>query len=1847
MKKGLSLFLAVAMILTSCFSSALVIAAEDSPKKIINIPFSSFDTATDGMSTTVSGSYLADTWNPTSASTHIAWLESGAMEIFNSTNATAGSEFVGHGFKNNFPTSGPYKVVGKLNMSPKAGGGYQFRLVNSSGGSVIAFAQFTRTDSTNNIYRLDIANDGASGASSLKTAVKNIAQNTIMNVLFVLDVTDTNGTNTLTYYINGQKFSSSLAPSVITAGHNRVRFQNGNNATGVIDNIGMYSVMSDDLPAFVIEDSKVDGDVYITFSNEIAVEKFTDPSDSSLSLITATPNGGTSYKVPVSALNVENDNLTLRISASAIGTKNLTLDFADTATDVLGTILTGTTQISVVPEKRIINLPFTGFDTENDSISYSGDNSTTGSSAYWYPNVAAASSIQYLNEGAVKIFTSPAVSGNLQFARNLVNLYPEMEKAPYKIVGKLNMKMNEGSGVFFRMIKENRTSSVTLFEMTRTSQNPSVYRASGLAQGAAAFNNTAEIVSGIAQDEWVNALFVIDVTESDGTNTVTYYVNDQKFVTSLDKSIVTARNPYVRFQNGTDSIATIDNIGMYTVISDNLPEFTARYNGPSIVDITNSEGIKIDFSNEIAKVNFANPTDETLSVFKLTRSNSEEITVPMDKLSVSADNMSIIISGDVLTNNSNYELVMTHKIKDVLGQEISGNTTFNFATPRKEIVVNVPYTSFTNGDGYSSKVGVVSSAWAPWNSGTVNTFNADKNNVTLFSPDNATAGGEQFGTALTNNFPSASDVPYTIVGKVTLSLDAGKAAYYRLINSSGSSVAPIVQAVCSNDEGRVYIQIPRSGCATFDQVQNIADMDKSVNHVKTYGDMVEVLYTIDVTDSSGTNKVTYYIDGTKFETSYDPRVILNTAVTRVRFQNGNNSQATIDDIGIYSVIGSKPDFTASIDSTVIDPLTEDVVVKFSTEVYEENLKSSSNSDNSIFTIKADGMEDYVVPMSDITVLGDFVSVNISAGSLQALVDYTLCIDSSLKNVMGTTITGNTQLSFRTISTAPIYSAQISATSSAKGHDASLTIDRYQDTYWMSEVSQACSIEYALDEAVSFNAATLNFLETVPSYKIYTKADDSSEYVLTVNSENNIKSGIVKESFETVSAKYIKIEFLSCRLPGSSIVTNAVLSDFSILTQSIDTSNTVLQNPAAKKISYNLKGENTSSGDFGKYVLNYSLSDDVSIPFALKNETADGYNVSDANITFTSLPSGVTYENSRLIISKDTADMSEAVYTDGTETGTIVFTRNLALFKPVYESSNSSVGSNAVDGTAETSWISEVKTNATTDSDMFQYITVDLGYETNINKVKFNHNITDGSAYKINTFSILVSNDNENFEIVKPTEFASGNNGETVFLFGDVSARYIKYSAVLKSDKEQYAQLNDIAVYETKADSISINAPMSVVLSDGEGVLLSATVTDSEGDVTTTNNAPTYSVDSEFASIIGRELKISPECTDAVVNVTAAFGGNRALKQIKINQIPSVVNFKFNKDTLADGSLTASVGVRSLNTASSKELALVIARYDLSGNMIDVNSTSITPSVSENYTDYTVTLENIENVASSDYAKAFVVDAQTLAPLLGAIGLGNCDDARVQNEKNVNVTEFYLCIGQSNMAGYQNKIPEEYNFDGVPIPSGIYLWNKSSEFVEATHPYAQYSTAASYDGTSKQTANSQINMVYSFSLDMREDMPSYNRLGFIVNPRSGSAIQQWSKGNTEYNFYAEAVRHCTEAMEQGAVLKGILWHQGESNRTDKTYLQQLYTLVNNLRTDLNAPDVPFVLGEVNVRTDVSYENSVYFNNHIAIAPEMIPNCAVASAKGCVTPDADTSHFNRASQILLGHRYFNQMKKIMTK
>lgn len=230
------------------------------------------------------------------------------------------------------------------------------------------------------------------------------------------------------------------------------------------------------------------------------------------------------------------------------------------------------------------------------------------------------------------------------------------------------------------------------------------------------------------------------------------------------------------------------------------------------------------------------------------------------------------------------------------------------------------------------------------------------------------------------------------------------------------------------------------------------------------------------------------------------------------------------------------------------------------------------------------------------------------------------------------------------------------------------------------------------------------------------------------------------------------------------------------------------------------------------------------------------------------------------------------------------------------------------------------------------------------------------------------------------------------------------------------------------------------------------------------------------------------------------------------------------------------------------------------------------------------------------------------------------DAGSRGHRNLHI---YLLIGQSNMAG-RARIPDDL---ADPIPRTLLL-NAEDRWEQARNPLNRHSTIR------KELNMQRLGPGHSFALEMTAHDPEAT-IGLIVNARGGSRIEEWAKGT---DFYDEALRRVRAALDTGE-LRGILWHQGESNDGDAEYLTKLQKLIEDLRADLDMPELPFVAGQV--RESLPKNDTV--NALIAGLPEAVPFTAVAGSEGLTT--FDQPHFDTESVVTLGRRYAEAMINLL--
>lgn len=225
--------------------------------------------------------------------------------------------------------------------------------------------------------------------------------------------------------------------------------------------------------------------------------------------------------------------------------------------------------------------------------------------------------------------------------------------------------------------------------------------------------------------------------------------------------------------------------------------------------------------------------------------------------------------------------------------------------------------------------------------------------------------------------------------------------------------------------------------------------------------------------------------------------------------------------------------------------------------------------------------------------------------------------------------------------------------------------------------------------------------------------------------------------------------------------------------------------------------------------------------------------------------------------------------------------------------------------------------------------------------------------------------------------------------------------------------------------------------------------------------------------------------------------------------------------------------------------------------------------------------------------------------------------------------LYLLMGQSNMAGRGNIEVE----DTTPHPR-VFVF-RSNAWEIAVEPI---------------TRDRKAGLGVGPSLAFGKIMAEKNRdvvIGLVPCAVGGTPLSRWSKGG---DLYSNAVFTTQCAMRKGT-LKGILWHQGESECGDETkatnYGNNLAKMIGNIRSELGDKNLPFVvgqLGEFLYPRDKSPFSKVV-NEGISKIPEIVPHTACALSKG-LNHKGDVLHFDAASEREFGKRYAAEMIRLQS-
>ena len=166
----------------------------------------------------------------------------------------------------------------------------------------------------------------------------------------------------------------------------------------------------------------------------------------------------------------------------------------------------------------------------------------------------------------------------------------------------------------------------------------------------------------------------------------------------------------------------------------------------------------------------------------------------------------------------------------------------------------------------------------------------------------------------------------------------------------------------------------------------------------------------------------------------------------------------------------------------------------------------------------------------------------------------------------------------------------------------------------------------------------------------------------------------------------------------------------------------------------------------------------------------------------------------------------------------------------------------------------------------------------------------------------------------------------------------------------------------------------------------------------------------------------------------------------------------------------------------------------------------------------------------------------------------------------------------------------------------------------------------------------------FAIEMLKTADPGVMIGLVPCAVGGTPLSRWVKGA---DLYQRAVQRALAAAQVGTI-DGVLWHQGESDTNNETladsYQTRLIQMFKDLRTDLNLPDLPIVVGQLGeFLTPAHYKFVDTVRAAIESMPTQLPNVGFADSAGLVDR-GDKLHFSADSQMEFGGRYAKAMEAL---
>jgi len=239
--------------------------------------------------------------------------------------------------------------------------------------------------------------------------------------------------------------------------------------------------------------------------------------------------------------------------------------------------------------------------------------------------------------------------------------------------------------------------------------------------------------------------------------------------------------------------------------------------------------------------------------------------------------------------------------------------------------------------------------------------------------------------------------------------------------------------------------------------------------------------------------------------------------------------------------------------------------------------------------------------------------------------------------------------------------------------------------------------------------------------------------------------------------------------------------------------------------------------------------------------------------------------------------------------------------------------------------------------------------------------------------------------------------------------------------------------------------------------------------------------------------------------------------------------------------------------------------------------------------------------------------------------------KIKNAPNKNKVWVFLMAGQSNMAGRGFVEP----CDTVPHKR-ILSVNREGELILAKEPLHFY-----------EPSNTGLDCGLSFGKTLLKGIPKNISVLIIPTAIGGSSIQQWI-GDSLFRE-VKLLSNFREKAAWGAKygqIKGILWHQGESDAKETNipvHEEKLAVLFSVFRNIANNDSLPVFIGELGSFSK-NNENWQLINQKLRNYASVDPYSFVISTYD-LKDKGDKVHFDSEGQRIMGERFAKEYIKFL--